>query len=67
MRLFFRYGVNQEQRRYAYQRNLRLQRGKEMVPGSISGVALDEDTSQWELCAFSFCAPCKSKTRPHLN
>lgn len=49
------------------ERNLCQQGGKEMVPGTISGAAPDEDTSQQELCAFSFCPPCKSETRPHLN
>lgn len=39
------------------ERDLCQQRGKEMVPGSISGAAPDEDTSQEELCAFSFCPP----------
>lgn len=33
--------------------------GKEMVPGSIFGAAPDEDTSQQEMCAFSFCPPLK--------
>lgn len=31
--------------------------GQEMVPGSIFGAASHEDTSQQELCAFSFCPP----------
>lgn len=49
------------------ERNLCQQRGKEMFPGNISGAAPDEDRFQQELCAFSFCPPCKSKTGPHLN
>lgn len=48
-------------------KNLFQERRKEMIPVSISGATPDEDTSQQELCAFSLCPPCKSKTRPHLN
>lgn len=59
MRLpFFRYGVDQEQgdMPVSKERNLCQQRGKEMVPGIISGAAPDEDTSQQELC-FLFLSP----------
>lgn len=49
------------------EKNLCQQRRKEMIPVSISGATPDEDTSQQEFCAFSFCPPCKSKARPHLN
>ena len=41
------------------ERNLCQLGGKEMVPGSIFGAAPDEDTSQQEICAFSFCPPFK--------
>lgn len=34
------------------ERNRCQQRGKEMVPGSVSGAAPDEDSFQQELCAF---------------
>lgn len=40
------------------ERNLCQQGGKEMVPGSISGAAPHEDTSQQELC-FLFLSPSK--------
>lgn len=60
---FFKYGVDQQQwvMLVSKERNLCPKRGKEMVPGSVSGADLDEDTSQQEHCAFSFCAPCKRK------
>lgn len=59
MRLpFFKYGVGQEQGIYQYlKRGTYVSWGQEMVPGSIFGAASHEDTSQQELCAFSFCPP----------